>query len=290
MEPSEFGEAVRRWRDRVSPETVGVPVGGRRRAAGLRREELADLAGISVDYLTRLEQGRATSPSTQVIEALARGLRLSDPERELLFRLGGQAAPGLEIVSQRIPPSVQRLLDRLSMTPVAVYNALWDLLDANTPYDVLTGASAWHGIERNALWRNLAGPGPAARHTLEQLAEQQQGLVADLRMTAAKYPADPRVHRLVAALRKQSPRFVELWGSGDLRPHQDRSRHKVFDHSEVGRIGLDCDTLVVAGDDLRIMVYTAQPDTEDADRLALAIVLGTQALTEPPHLQNALQD
>lgn len=198
VERSEFGEAVRRWRDRVSPGVVGLPVGGRRRAAGLRREELANLAGISMDYLTRLEQRRATSPSTQVIEALARGLRLSDPERELLFRLGGQWAPGLEVVSQRIPPSVQRLLDRLSMTPVAVYDALWNLLDANAPYDALTGASAWRGIERNGLWRNLAGPGPVAMLTTEQLAEQQEGLVADLRITAAKYPADRRVHRLVA--------------------------------------------------------------------------------------------
>ena len=280
VERSEFGVAVRRWRDRVSPGVVGLPAGGRRRATGLRREELANLAGISIDYLTRLEQGRATSPSTQVIEALARGLRLSDPERELLFRLGGQSAPGLEVVSQRIPPSVQRLLDRLSMTPVAVYDALWDLLDANAPYDALTGASAWRGIERDGLWRNLAGPGPVAMLTTEQLAEQQEGLVADLRITAAKYPADRRVHRLIAELRRQSPRFAELWDSGDLRPHQDRSRHKFFEHPEAGRIGLDCDTLVVAGDDLRIMVYTAEPDTEDADRLALAIVLGTQALTE----------
>lgn len=84
MESSEFGAAVRRWRDRVAPETVGVRVGGRRRASGLRREELAGLAGISADYLTRLEQGRSTTPSAQVVEALARALRLSDAERDLL--------------------------------------------------------------------------------------------------------------------------------------------------------------------------------------------------------------
>ncbi len=257
-----------------------MPVGGRRRAAGLRREELADLAGISVDYLTRLEQGRATSPSAQVVEALARGLRLSDPERELLYRLGGQAAPGRELVSRRISPSVQRLLDRLSTTPVVVYDALWDLLDANAPYDSLTGSSAWRGIERNALWRNLIGPGPIAMHTPVQLAEQQAGLVSDLRLTAARYPGDPRVHRLVAHLRRLSPRFVELWDSGDLQPFHEPSRHKVIDHPEIGRIGLDCDTLVIAADDLRIMVYTAEPGTEDADRLALAVVLGRQALTE----------
>lgn len=280
MEGREFGRAVRRWRDRVPPGAVGVPVGRRRRAAGLRREELANLAGVSVDYLARLEQGRATSPSSQVVEALARALRLSDPERELLFRFSGQAAPGPEVVSQRIPPSVQRLLDRLSGTPVAVYDAVWDLIDTNAPYEALTGASSWRGLERNGVWRNLVGPGPVARHTPDQLADQQEGLVADLRMTSARYPVDRRVHGLVAELRRHSPLFADLWDSGDLRPHEDRSRHKVIDHPEVGPIGLDCDTLIVTGEDLRLMVYTAHPGTEDADRLALAVVLGTQALTE----------
>ena len=93
---------VRHWRDRVTPMAVGVPVGGRRRAAGLRREDLPGLAGISVNYLTRLEQGRANSPSAQVVEALARALRLSDAERDLVFRLAGHATPGLDVVSSRI--------------------------------------------------------------------------------------------------------------------------------------------------------------------------------------------
>jgi transcriptional regulator with XRE-family HTH domain len=279
VENREFGQAVRRWRDRVAPEAVGLPQGGRRRATGLRREELAGLAGISVDYLTRLEQGRATSPSLQVLEALARALRLSDPERELLFRLGGQVAPGPGLVSSRIPPSVQRLLDRLTMNPIVVYDAMWNLIVANAGYEALTGASAWHGIERNGVWRNVVGPGPAAVHTPEQLAEQREGIVSDLRLTAAKYPDDPRVHRLVAELRRQSVLFATLWDSAELRAHEDRSRHKYFDHPSVGRIGLDCDTFIVAGDDLRIMVYSAEPGSEDAERLELAIVLGTPSLT-----------
>jgi transcriptional regulator with XRE-family HTH domain len=280
VENRDFGQAVRRWRDRAAPEAVGLPHTGRRRAAGLRREELAGLAGISVDYLTRLEQGRATSPSAQVLEALARALRLSDPERELLFRLGGQAAPGRGLVSSRIPPSVQRLLDRLTGNPVVVYDAMWNLLIANAGYEALTGASRWQGIERNGVWRNVAGPGPAAVHTPEELAVQQEGIVADLRLTAAKYPADPRVRKLVAELRRQSELFARLWDSVELRPHEDRSRHKYFDHPAAGRIGLDCDTLIVAGDDLRIMVYSAEPGSDDAERLELAIVLGTQALAE----------
>ena len=281
MEWWEFGRTVRHWRDRVTPTTVGVPVGGRRRAAGLRREELAGLAGISVDYLTRLEQGRATSPSVQVVEAIARALRVSDAERDLLFRLAGHAAPGLDLVSSRITPSVQRLLDRLANTPVAVYDATWTLVIANAPYDALMGqTTSWRGIERNSIWRNLIGPGTRAVHTPEEQVEFEARLVADLRLTAARYPADQRLKQLTRDLASRSPRFVELWESGALEPHQDFGRRKVIDHPDVGRITLDCDTLIVAADDLRIMIYTAEPETEDAERLTLAIVLGTQAFAD----------
>jgi transcriptional regulator with XRE-family HTH domain len=279
VESWEFGRAVRRWRDRAAPEAAGVPAGGRRRAAGLRREELAGLAGISVDYLTRLEQGRATSPSSQVVEALARALRLSDTERELLFRLAGQAVPGRDVVPARITPSVQRLLDRLSHTPVAVHDAAWNLIVANQPYDALMGeTTAWRGLERNGVWRNLAGPGNRTVHTPEEQARFESLLVADLRMTAARYPADRELKRLITELTSHSPRFAELWESGEVGSPQDQSRHKIIDHPDVGLIALDCDTLIVAGDDLRITVYTAEPGTQDAERLALAIVLGTQAL------------
>jgi transcriptional regulator with XRE-family HTH domain len=281
MDSWEFGRTVRRWRDRVRPTAVGVSVGGRRRASGLRREELAGLAGISVDYLTRLEQGRATSPSVQVVEALARALRVSDSERDLLFRLAGHAPPGLDVVSSRITPSVQRLLDRLANTPVAVYDATWTLIIANAPYDALMGqTTSWRGIERNGIWRNVIGPGTRTVHTPEEQAEFEARLVADLRLTAARYPADQRLKQLIRDLAAQSPRFVELWEFGAPEPHQDFGRRKVIDHPDVGRIALDCDTLVVAADDLRIMIYTAEPESEDAERLALAIVLGTQLLIE----------
>ena len=281
MESWEFGRAIRRWRDRVQPAAAGVPVGGRRRAVGLRREELAGLAGISVDYLTRLEQGRATSPSVQVVEALARALRVSDAERDLLFRLAGHATPGLDVVSSRITPSVQRLLDRLANTPVAVYDATWTLIVANAPYDALMGpTTSWHGIERNSVWRHLVGPGSRAVHTREQQREFEAGLVADLRLTAARYPHDQRLRQLIREITAQSPRFEKLWESSAPTPHQDFGRHKVIDHPDVGHITLDCDTLLVAANDLRIMIYTAEPDTEDAERLSLAIVLGTQSLID----------
>lgn len=277
MGSTEFGRALRRWRDRVAPEAVGVPVGRRRRATGLRREELAGLAAISADYLTRLEQGRATSPSAQVVESLARALRLGDADRDLLFELAGLVAPGPGLVPTRLTPSVQRLLDRLSGTPVCVYDASWTLVVANAPYDALMGeTTTWHGIERNAVWRHLVGPGSRAVSAPDEQAWLDARLVADLRLTASRYPADPGLARLVDELAALSPRFVELWESGEPGLPTERSRHKVIDHPTVGRLTLDCDTLVIAVDDLRLMVYTAEPGTEDAERLALAVVLGNQ--------------
>lgn len=280
MEAGAFGRQVRRWRDRVAPEAVGLPVGGRRRAAGLRREELAGLAGISADYLTRLEQGRATSPSAQVVESLVRALRLSDTERDLAHRMAGHAAPGRGLVPARITASVQRLLDRLDGTPVAVFDATWTLLTANAAYDALMGATTgWRGVQRNAVWRNLLGPRGRVVHSDDERAEQEARLVADLRMTAARYPADRALRRMITELTSASGRFAVLWDAG-VQPPAEPSRRKTVQHPSVGRITLDCDTLVVAGDDLRVMVYTAEPGSADADRLALAVVLGTQALVE----------
>ncbi|MCS3780118.1 helix-turn-helix transcriptional regulator [Tsukamurella ocularis] len=276
MNDSDFGATLRRWRDRVSPADIGVHVGGRRRTSGLRREELAGLAGISVDYLTRLEQGRATAPSAQVVESLARALRLTDVERDLLFRLSGHATPGPGIVPARITASVQRLLDRLADTPVAVFDAMWNLLVANAPYDALMGPTTGRGaIERNSVRRNLLGPEGRTVLTPDERADLQAGLVADLRLTAARYPTDQQLRHLIRELSGESPRFVELWNADAPRPTGDAGRRKSIDHPQVGRITVDCDTLLVAGDDLRIMIYTAEPGSADADRLALAMVLGS---------------
>ncbi|MGW3434739.1 helix-turn-helix transcriptional regulator [Streptomyces melanosporofaciens] len=278
MATTEFGQAVRRWRDRVPPEAAGLPTGGQRRAAGLRREELAMLAGISVDYVTRLEQGRAAHPSSQVVEALARALRLSGDERAHLFRLAGLAPPGPETVPAYLTPSVQRLLDRLTGTPVAVSDASWTLLMANPPYVALRGdPSRWRGNERNGVWRHFVCEDSGSRQTHEARGEFQAALVADLRTAAARYPADQKLRQLVAELRANSERFAELWDSGAVGRHE--ASRKTIDHPRVGTLTLDCDVLTVAGSDLRIVVYTAEPGTEDAERLALLTVVGTQSLT-----------
>ena len=176
---------------------------------------------------------------------------------------------------------MQRLLDRLANTPVAVYDATWTLLVANAPYDALMGpTTSWRGIERNSIWRHLVGPGSRAVQTPQSRPTCRLGWSADLRLTAARYPTDQRLKRLIQRTCRAEPALRQLWEPENFEPHQDPGRRKVIDHPAVGHITLDCDTLVVAADDLRIMIYTAEPDTEDAERLALATVLGTQSLVD----------
>jgi DNA-binding XRE family transcriptional regulator len=274
MATTEFGHTLRRWRDRVNPGAAGLPVGGHRRAAGLRREELAQLAGISVDYITRLEQGRANNPSEQVVEALGRALRVSNGEREHLFHLAGLVPPGQGTVPAYITPGVQRMLDRLTGIPVAVLDAACTELLTSPLYTALMGEH--HGNERNALWRNFLGLGSRVRHTPESLRALQTSQVAQLRVAANRYPADQRVRRLIAELRANSDTFVEMWDSGAVSgPEASR---KTIDHPQLGSMTLDCDVLTVAGADLSIIFYTAEPGTQDAERLALLAVVGTQTL------------
>ncbi|MFC8429561.1 helix-turn-helix transcriptional regulator [Streptomyces sp. NPDC057253] len=279
MAATELGQALRRWRDRVAPDAAGLPSGGHRRAAGLRREELALLAGISVDYVTRLEQGRAVNPSVQVVEALARALRLSGDERAYLFGLAGQVPPGPDVVPAFITPSVQRLLDRLVDTPVAVSDAAMTLLMANPMYAALLGdPSGLRGFERNSVWRNFTGVPTRVRHTPEERAAFEVGMVAELRATAARYPADRQLTLLVRELRGRSERFAELWDAGVVG--RLTASRKTVEHPQVGTLTLDCDLLRVEENDLHILVYSADPGAEAAEKLRLLSVLGTQSLVE----------
>jgi transcriptional regulator with XRE-family HTH domain len=277
---SELGAALRAWRDRLTPGEAGLPDYGPRRAPGLRREELALLAGLSADYVTRLEQGRASSPSVQVLTALARALRLSDAEREHLFVLARQPAPGPGLMPAHLTPGLQRLVDQLSGTPVSVYDAGWTLLAWNSLWAALVGdAAGQRGRDRNVLWRHFtAGPG-RVRHTPRDEPRFEASAVADLRAAAARYPRDASLRQLVTDLRAASPRFAELWDGRAVGLHE-RDR-KTVHHPELGPITVDCDVLTVAGSDLRVVAFTAAAGSEDADKLRLLAVLGTQQMTEP---------
>ena len=273
----ELGAALRCWRDRVSPAEAGLPAGRARRAPGLRREELALLAGVSADYITRLEQGRATAPSAQVLGALGRALRLSREEQDHLFRLAGQAPPRSGHITAQLTPGVQRLLDQLTGVPVGVNDAAWNLIAWNPLWAALIGdPSALTGRMRNVLWRYFTGRQARVVRTPEEEARFEESTVADLRSATARYPDDTDLRQLIADLRAASPRFATLWEIGAVGTH--REAHKTFDHPDVGLVTVDCDVLTVDGSDLRIIAYTAPAGSEAAEKLRLLSVIGTQAL------------
>lgn len=164
-EERELGRILRAWRDRADPRDAGIPIGPNRRSTGLRREEVALAAGVSVDYLTRLEQGRARHPSAQVLAALARALRLSTAERDHLFLLAGLLPPSAGVVDAHVTPGVQRLVERMHDLPVAVFDARWTLVMSSPLWDALMGApEAGAPRERNLPWQVFLGASGRVRH------------------------------------------------------------------------------------------------------------------------------
>ncbi|MBM7471906.1 helix-turn-helix transcriptional regulator [Subtercola frigoramans] len=265
---SEIGSALRAWRDRVSPIEAGLPVGGDRRSPGLRREELAMLAGISVDYIVRLEQGRALHPSAQVLTALARALRLTELERDHLFRVGGVAVPLKTMVPNLVTPGVQHIVDRLGEVPVAVFSAAWDTLLVNDLWVTLFGDTAARGSRAgNLLWRRFTGAPLAVTHSAEHGEQFRRDLVADVHVASARYPDDVALGLLIADLLEQSEEFAELWGSATFGEH--RESRKTVENTLAGSITFDCDVLSAPGSDLKIVVYTVVPGSIDADKLDL---------------------
>ncbi|MGH3769647.1 MAG: helix-turn-helix transcriptional regulator, partial [Pseudonocardiaceae bacterium] len=264
------------------PGDAGLPAGTRRRTPGLRREEVAQLAGISVDYVTRLEQGRGPRPSASVLAALARALRLSGAERDHLFLLAGGAPPPPGQISDTVRPSVLRLMDRFTDLPAILLNARADVLAWNPMAAALLGDfSALPIARRNIAWLKFAGGGAGRFIADTDERERLNGAaVADLRAAAARFPADRRLHQMIAQLRTASLEFARLWEQRQVHArHSDRKR---FAHPQVGMLELDCDTLAVPGDDQVLIVYSAAPGSPDASALALLRVIGVEPVITTP--------
>ncbi|GAA2296487.1 helix-turn-helix transcriptional regulator [Nonomuraea roseoviolacea subsp. roseoviolacea] len=263
-----LGTALRRWRDRLSPIDVGRTSRPGRRAAGLRREELAELAGLSVDYVVRLEQGRATSPSAQVVASLARALQLEPVERDYAYRLAGLLPPPEGTISTHVPAGVQRMLARLGEFPVGVFSADWTLLSWTPAWAALLGdPSGRTHVERN-LVRAVFATGPTGLATWPVIQEDDTlgpALVADLRTALVNYPHDRELAGLLAELRSSSAEFTRLWDEGAVGPHV--SARKTVVHPQVGEVTCDCDVLTVPGCDIRLVVYTVAAGSVDAERL-----------------------
>jgi transcriptional regulator with XRE-family HTH domain len=267
---------LRSWRERVSPADVGLATGGQRRVRGLRREEVAQLAGVSVDYLIRLEQGRAANPSAAVLGALARALRVSDDERAHLFDLAGQPLPGPGVIDTHIPASVQRLMDRLADVPVLVVTVAGEMLAANTLASALQGdLTGLSRRERTLAWRTFVDTGLSRiLQSDDERAEAEEIAVADLQHALARYPHDTHLATLIADLRNRSERFQELWSEHRVR--RAHARRKTVDHPELGKLTFDCDALAIQGTALQLIVYTAAPGSPAAQALPLLAAIGLQ--------------
>lgn len=283
---SDFAALLRAWRDRLSPADAGFTVTDGRRAPGLRCEELAQLAGLSVDYVLRLEQGRAKNPSAQVVGALARALQLSRAERDRLYRSAALLPPQDGTVSTLVPPGIQRLAARLGDVPIGVFTADWTLVWWNTMWSALHGDPAVLPTAERNLARALFGNGPAHASMLPVRSERGQdafaeSIVADLKDAVSRYPRDAQLDRLVRDLREASDAFAHHWAAQTAAAQHTTDR-KTIRHPEVGDILLDCDVLIVPGADLRMVTYTAATGSSEAGKLDLLRVTGGRTVTTHP--------
>ncbi|MFF4268722.1 helix-turn-helix transcriptional regulator [Streptomyces sp. NPDC001536] len=278
MNRAELADFLRRGRARLEPSDVGLPPGARRRTPGLRREEVAALAGMSVDYYTRLEQRRGPHPSRQMLTALARALRLTDDERDHLFHLTGEEPPRRGGTSAHVRPGLLLVLDRLHDTPAMVVSDTGELLTQNALSSALSGdVGARPPRERNLLRRFFLDPTARELFPAEDVPDHARAHVANLRAVAAARPDDPEPARLVAELRSSSEEFARLWDAHEVAVR--RRSTKRFLHPAVGLLELDCEILLTQDAHHTLIIHTARPGTESHERLQLLRVVGSQDLS-----------
>ena len=268
---------LRRRRESLQPEDVGLPRGERRRTSGLRREEVATLCHMSTDYYSRIERERGPQPSEQMIASIAQGLHLSLDERDHLFRLAGHQPPARGAVSEHVSPGLLRILDRLDDTPAEVVTELGETL-RQTPLGVaLTGdLTRYTGPARSLGYRWFTDPETRARYAVEDHASMGRLFASGLRGVATLRGPDSRAAHLAELLLPRSAEFRTLWESHEIgvRPHEV----KHFVHPELGTLELSCQSLLDPDQSHRLLVYTAAPGSESHEKLQLLSVIGSQTL------------
>jgi transcriptional regulator with XRE-family HTH domain len=271
---AELAAFLRARRARLSPREAGLPEVGRRRTPGLRRQEVAQLAGMSIDYYIRLEQGRGPQPSRQVLSALARALMLNGDERDYLFRVAGEAPPQPVRPSREITPGIRHLLDGLPSTPAyvvdAAYNILaWNQLATHFIGDPADYEAAGHEDRNMIRWTFRRSPADVIWSD-EQFLCFTRSMVADLRAGYARYPSDPEIESLVSEMLALSPRFAEMWASYEVEVRGPML--KSVAHPEAGLLEFECQVLHIAETGQRLIAYCAAPGspTEAAFRALAA--------------------
>jgi transcriptional regulator with XRE-family HTH domain len=274
MQRDQLADFLRHRREGIRPAEVGISDGPRRRTTGLRREEVATLAGMSVDYVVRLEQGRSSQPSTQLLGALARALRPSDDERDYLFHLAGHRPPPADGVARLARAGLVRMLDLLGDTPALVLSDLGEVLAQNRAAVLLTGDhTGLSGDRRYLVHRWFTCPATRAVHPPEEHEHHARQLVADLRAAAGRRSGDPTVAGLVDRLQAASADFRRLWAEHAVAVR--RADRKTVLHPRVGRLLMDCETLMTPDQGQLLLVLTPA-DAEARERLDLLLVLGVE--------------
>ncbi|WP_344819868.1 helix-turn-helix transcriptional regulator [Microbacterium soli] len=276
MDREAVAEFLRHRREQLKPSDVGLPDGARRRAPGLRREEVAQLAMMSTDYYTRLEQQRGPQPSTQMLSSISRALRLTSDERDYLFRVAGQAVPDRIGTSEHVAPALQRVFDRLSDTPALIISILGETLLQNTLAATLFGDHVGApGLERFEPYRWFLHPDEARSHyPPEDHDRNSRAQVAGLRAASATAGAQAQARMLVTELTKHSDEFRRLWERQEVA--QRFADHKTLIHPEVGSFEVDCQVLFTEDRGQALLVLTPEPRSEAEEKIRLLSVLGRE--------------
>ncbi|MFI7425397.1 helix-turn-helix transcriptional regulator [Micromonospora sp. NPDC049836] len=283
MDRAALADFLRRRREALRPADVGLPAGARRRAPGLRREEVAALAAMSTDYYTRLEQQRGPQPSAQMLASLARALRLTGQERDYLFRVAGQNAPTSVATATHVAPALLRVLDRLDDTPALILSSLGETLVQNRMAAALLGdKSGYTGLARSEIYRWFTEPAERLRYPEDDRGRQSRAQVANLRAAYGSMGPRSRAGELVRALQQASPEFAELWDRHEVATRF--ADHKTLIHPELGPIELDCQVLFTEDQSQALLVLTAPPRSEGDEKLRLLAVLGHERFPADPAL------
>ncbi|PUB29787.1 helix-turn-helix protein [Promicromonospora sp. AC04] len=279
MDRAELATFLRGRRERISPADVGLPAGPRRRTPGLRREEVAQLAFISTEYYTRLEQARGPHPSREVVGGLARALRLSDAERDHLHHLAGVPPGPPPGPPREVRQSIRDLLDRLPLSAAFVTSAVLEVIAWNNlAAALMEDFSAVPRRERNLLRRAFLGPDRQGR-MLYGVSDGEgfaRSSTNRLRAATARYPDDPELTALLDELLAGSEEFASLWAADDVQVAP--MLRKTFHHPLVGAVTVNCDALDITDRDQQVVIYTADPGSPSEEALRLLSVIGTQRM------------
>jgi len=272
-----LAEFLRRRRESLQPEDVGLPRGQRRRTAGLRREEVAAICHISADYYSRLERERGPRPSEQMIASIAQGLHLSLDERDHLFRLAGHNPPARGSASEHISPGLLRIFDRLTDTPAEIVTELGETLRQTRLAVALTGdLTHYTGPARSIGYRWFTDPATRSLYHPDDHALHSRVFASGLRQMVTLRGPDSSAAHLQQLLMARSEEFRAVWNEHEVGIRYNDTKRYV--HPDVGHLELSCQALLDPDQSHMLLVYTAVPGSESYEKLRLLSVIGDQQI------------